>query len=916
MLKNTILIISILIGSYFGYSQNLNYNKNKIMLKLNQSNKNLAQGKTINHAVFNSFIESQNSSSLELSFPKHKSPIKSTNQYGDSLVDLTLWYTLNLQTDIPDDKLISILQDMSIFRYVEFRGISKEFHTPTDPLIGNQYYLDNIRAYDAWDIEQGDTNIVVAITDTGIDKLQEDLIDGIKYNYNDPIDGIDNDNDGFIDNFCGWDVGSNDNNAQWGTAGHGTFVSGFVSGVHDNNVGIAGVGYKTKILPVRIDNATGALSADYEGIVYSADHGASIINCSWGGPFGGNFGRDVVNYASHNKGALIIAACGNSNNPYWLYPASYENVLSCAATDTFDVRWANSSYGTTVDLSAPGTYVYSTWVNNAYFSSHGTSFSAPIIAGGAALVKSHFPNFTNIQIAEQLRVTADIIDTIPENSSTIGMMGAGRMNIYRALTDTLKPSVRFINQQIQISNDTLYISGDFINYLYMSSPSLMVNLACTSPYLIPIDDFETLGTLNTYSSINNNNSPMRYKISQNTPVGTFAEIQLNYSDTAYQGFEWIRVYLNTQTAIIDTNNITTSVNSISTLGFNDYSKMIGSGFSYKNGKNTLFWGGLIVASSNSKVSDNIGYSSDFRALSGAELINDPSRADLVYKNTYDDDSAGFSKNNIKVEQISYAFNNEPLKDIIFLEYNIINTDFNNLSDINVAFYADWDIEISIRNKCDYDSIENIAFSWSLDGGNYTGIQLMSKGPSSCYNFNNDGSQASINTYDGFLSFEKWDAMHTSRHIAGDTTVGTDISSMLTSNSHSIASNDTLKVTFAILAGRNKNEIIESAKAANYWFYNTASIDYNAENLGVKLLQNKPNPANDYTQIVFELENTENIKLELFSIEGKLIKTLAIGKYNKGQNSINLNLSNYESGIYTYVLSTSKVVLSRKLIINK
>ncbi|GAI36367.1 unnamed protein product, partial [marine sediment metagenome] len=122
-------------------------------------------------------------------------------------------------------------------------------YTPDDPLNIYQYYLDTIKAYDAWEICKGDSNIVIGITDTGVDIDHEDLQGNIYYNYNDPINGIDDDNDGFIDNFRGWDLGENDNNPQWEINDHGVVVTGIAGARTDNGIGISGVGFKSRFLP-------------------------------------------------------------------------------------------------------------------------------------------------------------------------------------------------------------------------------------------------------------------------------------------------------------------------------------------------------------------------------------------------------------------------------------------------------------------------------------------------------------------------------------------------------------------------------------------------------------------------------------------------------------------------------------------
>ncbi len=920
-MKKLLYIILILLIS-FGSSlaQNTSdYYPNIILIKIKAQHKALALSDGINHSDFQLILNHLQSASISKIFPLHQSPQEVFNAYGDSLVDLSLWYKVEYQSNTPVSKIITQFKSLDILQYVEQRSINKLLSTPNDPLIGNQFYLDNIRAYDAWDIETGDSNIVVGITDTGIDKLHIDLVDGIKYNYQDTVDGIDNDNDGFVDNFCGWDMANNDNNTQWNVMGHGTFVSGFVSAVPDNGIGIAGVGYHTKVLPVKVDDSTGYLSADYEGIVYAADHGASIINCSWGGTYGEQFGREVVNYASNNRGALVIAATGNSNNNVFLFPASYENVMSCAATDSMDVRWAASSYGTLVDISAPGTFVYSTWVYNAYIYSHGTSFSAPIVAGAAALVKAHFPQMTNWQIREQLRVSADIIDTIAGNIPTVGMMGSGRLNIFAALTDTLKPSIRFKNRIISQSNDTLFVSGDFINYLHNSSASLKATLNINSSYITPIDSVFNLGVMNTLTNTNNHSQAFSFKILPNIPVGSYFDIKVNYSDTNYSGFEYFRVFLNSDNTIIDTNKIITSVNSNSLVGFTDGSRMIGSGFNYKAGRNLLSYGGLLVASASNRVSDNIygagSYEDDFVAISAAQKIDPPIDGDQMWLNIYNDNNAGFTKNNIEVEQYSYAFSQSPLDKIVFLNYRIINKGNTNLGNVYVGFFADWDIGLSYANKAEYDNALKLAYTFPTAGGTYTGVQLVSGEIANCYNFDNDGIGGSINLYDGFMDFEKWDAMGIARHSAGALqSYGNDVSSLLSTGNFTIAIGDTLNLTFALLAGDYEQDIKLSAQAAKDWFFNTASLESPKSNFGLVLNQNTPNPFNNQTEISFEISKSGIIKLEIVDVNGKILQTIINKKLSAGKHQYKIDMSSYKAGVYFYRLINLEISLSRRMIL--
>jgi len=918
------LIIFVFIYSNITVAQQStsDYYENILMLKLKPEYKYLATKNTIDNVDFQDFISKLQSYKLSKAFPKHTSPRETFNQYGDSLVDLSLWYVLNYQSNVPPAKLIQQIKHTGVFQFVERRSINHLLWIPNDPKIGKQFYLDVIHAYEAWDIEKGDTNIVVGVTDTGIDKAHEDLVDGIKYNYEDTLDGIDNDNDGFIDNFCGWDVGNNDNNAQFGLIGHGTFVSGFISAVPNNNIGIAGVGYNIKTLPVKIDDTLGYLAKDYEGIVYAADHGVFAINCSWGGTHGDNYGREIVNYATNNAGCLVVAACGNSNNNVFLYPASYENVFSCAATDSNDVRWEFSSYGSQVDISAPGTFVFSTWTYNSYISSHGTSFSSPIVAAVAALVKSHYPQLTNRQVAEKLRVTADVIDTIPDNQSTAGLMGSGRVNAYQALIDSMKPSIRLKNKTISYKGDTIEIVGDFMNYLHASSNFMKAIITINSPYLLTQNTIFHIGALNTLTSINNASQPLSLKVLPGAPIGYYTDVKINFIDTNYSAFQYVRVYVKDDNAILDTNKITTSVNSRSTIGFTTEDRMVGSGFTYKQGKNILYLAGLVVGTASNRVSDNIyglgGYDKDFRPLNSAQKINPAIDGDLMWFNTYNDDSMGVNKNNIEVEQYSFAFNNSKLENVIFINYKIKNTANISLDNVYAGIYADWDIDRSYANKARYDSLLKLTYIYPNYGigGTHAGIQFLNDSAANCYNFDNNGFNGSINLYDGFPDFEKWDALTTSRHIAGEEhTYGGDVSSLLSSGPYQINSGESLNLLFAFIAGEGEYVIKTAAQNAIDWYFNTAGVHGTSiiDNLKLNI---SPNPFVNTTNISFFLAKSSNINIEILDANGRIIKVLDKGRLSSGKHTLKLDLNNQKSGLYYYRLTTDELSITKKLILNK
>jgi len=207
--------------------------------------------------------------------------------------------------------------------YVEPLYIRLPQYAPNDPLAdstltsltASQYYLKQISAYRAWDVARGDSSIVIGITDGGTRLTHEDLRSQIKHNYADPINGRDDDGDGYVDNFTGWDLANGDNDPGYDIAiVHGTLVAGVAAARPDNGVGIAGAGNQCRFMPLNIyPNTSTGVFAGIEAVVYAADHGCQVINMSWGAAGGySRLEQDAMTYAAVNRDAVLVAAAGNS----------------------------------------------------------------------------------------------------------------------------------------------------------------------------------------------------------------------------------------------------------------------------------------------------------------------------------------------------------------------------------------------------------------------------------------------------------------------------------------------------------------------------------------------------------------------------------------------------------------------------
>jgi thermitase len=293
--------------------------------------------------------------------------------------------------------------------------------TPNDPSYGSQWGLPKIGAPAAWDVTTGSSSMIIAIVDTGIDLTHPDLSCAGKLT-------------AARWNFVGGNSYPNDDN------GHGTHVAGIAAACGNNGVGVAGVAWGARLMPVKVLDSSGSgyYSDIAAGITYAVDNGAKVINLSLGGAGSSTTLANAVQYA-HDHGVLVVAAagncaqggssCGNLTNPV-MYPAAYPTVLAVAATDSGD-QWASfSEHQPYVDVAAPGVSIYSTLRSGNYGTMSGTSMATPFVSGLAALLWSLTPSFTVDQIANTIEAAADDLGAPGKDD----YYGYGRINAGRTLS--------------------------------------------------------------------------------------------------------------------------------------------------------------------------------------------------------------------------------------------------------------------------------------------------------------------------------------------------------------------------------------------------------------------------------------------------------------------------------------------------
>lgn len=296
----------------------------------------------------------------------------------------------------------------------------------------------------AWKLTTGDSNIVVAVLDGGCNMEEKDLEGRFWKNKNEiPGNGIDDDGNGYIDDYQGWDFVNYDNYPQ-NEDGHGTNVAGIIGANANNGIGYTGVDWNCKLMICKITDAKGF--GKYEiwakAIRYAVDNGARIINMSVGGGVPNAALDSAIEYAWENN-VLVVACMMNRNTDIPFYPAASPHVLAVGATGPDDVRaapffWSpksGSNYGIHLSVVAPGNYIYGLSENGYNECWAGTSQAAPVVSGIASLLLSENPKLTVEQLKQIIEFSADdMVGKLPEDKPGWDRYyGFGRVNAYKAL---------------------------------------------------------------------------------------------------------------------------------------------------------------------------------------------------------------------------------------------------------------------------------------------------------------------------------------------------------------------------------------------------------------------------------------------------------------------------------------------------
>jgi subtilisin family serine protease len=715
---------------------------------------------------------------------------------------------------------------------------------PNDPEWGlESAYLTRMKLPEAWDVVKGeDGDVVMAVVDGGTDWDHQDLLANMWTNPGEtPGNGLDDDGNGYADDMHGWNFG-NDTADPSGLPGantsflHGTHVGGIMAAVANNGLNVTGASWNGNLMAINagVPGFDGVIGYGYEGIIYAASNGADVINCSWGGQGApAAFELETIEWAIE-QGAVVVAAAGNQNSSLPHYPSSYKPVLSVANVTNTDVKNTGSNYGPDVDVSAQGTSIRSTLPNNLSGYLTGTSMASPHAAAVAALVKTRWPGYTPQQVRERVRVTCDNIDAI--NIGFAGLLGRGRINAYRAVTENT-PAIRISDVQVSDADgDGLIEPGELLtvdvwvtNYLakvsslefLMLESSPAASLPDNVSYLFDLDSLQTT-KLDPYqvqispSATEHTIIPLTIRVTGSTP---------EYHDTDQFDIVVLPVFVN-HTG----NNVHTSLTSNGRLG---YALALGGngkdgiGFEYKNGGNLLYEGSLMIGDSNLRVLDAARYGDgmqdlEFRSLPGGTPALDTASilADQVSTASFNDAISAFPMN-IEVLQQAYQFSAAPDDDYLIIKNTITNRSSGTLNGVRVGYFFDWDMDGSTvyTNRTAYDASRDMGYAWDQSGGaggTYVGMMMLTDpGTTSFKGIWNDETNVSNpdwGIYDNFTTAEKWDAL--SEGFAHTESGPEDISCVIaTGPFDNVAIDGSFVVAFALLGGDDLADLQANADAA-------------------------------------------------------------------------------------------------------
>ena len=554
-----------------------------------------------------------------------------------------------------------------------------------------------------------------------------------------------------------------------------------------------------------------------------------------------------------------------------------------------------------------------------YVAVGGSSFAAPLVAGAAGLVRAQFPQLNAEQVAARLRRTTDNIDALPGNVAYAGRLGSGRLNAFRAVTE-VQHSARIVARTYNPAasaygpGDTLRLAVRVRNLLEPVE-NLTVTLTSESPYLTVRQGSFGAGPLGTLAERANAETPFRLAVAANAPLNARVVLRFHFQDvaTGYEEDQYETLLLNPDYVVLDANNLTLTLTSRGNIGYDGLSSGVGRGVSYRQGPPLLAEGGLLLATSATRASDNVraekGTShADFATLARVTLLPAPPRADAEAVGLLRDalpSEAQPRAVGVRIRQHAYAWAAEPHRDYVVLEYQLTNLTPDTLRPLHLGLFMDWDLPGDAgRNVAAWDASRRLGYIYDpADSALYAGVRHLAGGQATAYALDNRApAGAEVRLSDGFSAAEKWLTLSSGTTHAASAPTGTDVSQVVGAAVPALAPADSVVVAFAVLASPSLKQLQAAADAAGTRYQQVLGARGYAPLAGVRLY---PNPTSG------------RVRLELPAGPATVWLLSALGQelavYQISRPSVILDLSPYPAGLYLVRVQQAGGTVTHRLI---